>query len=159
MQESSRRSSMQLITSSLDTSAVDWSKCSILGDPKLMSAGRTASAPYIMKYGDMPVFRLAGSSFIHLPSALSFSLYRLLFKASRIMPLACSTCPLALVCAIDTYFTAMPLSSQKSQKVVLVNWVCKSVIILFGMPRVWLDWGTQLPFLKLLLLKACTQSI
>jgi hypothetical protein len=42
---------------------------------------------------------------------LSFSLYNPFFNASRIMPLALLTYPLALGCATDTYFTTMLLSS------------------------------------------------
>jgi hypothetical protein len=54
------------------------------------------------------------NSLSHLPGALSFSLYNLFFNASRIMPLALSTYPLALGCATDMHFTTILLSSQKS---------------------------------------------
>ena len=40
-----RFSSMQLISSSLVPSTVDWSKFSTLGDPKVTSDGSTASEP------------------------------------------------------------------------------------------------------------------
>jgi hypothetical protein len=60
---------------------------------------------------------MAGNSLIHRPGALSFSLYILFFNASKIIPLARSTCPLALGCATETYFTTMLRSSQKSQNV------------------------------------------
>ena len=44
-QEFRRFSSIQLISSSRALSTVDWSKFSILGEPKVMSDGRTASVP------------------------------------------------------------------------------------------------------------------
>jgi hypothetical protein len=116
-----------------------------LGAPKIMSTGNTASDPYTMKNEVFPcrarlgwVRRLQttyGSSLIHFHANFSLLSNTFFLSASSIIPLALSTCPLALGCATDAYLIRMLRCSQKLKNFELVKLDPKSVMMLLGIPN------------------------
>jgi hypothetical protein len=101
--------------------------------------------PYTMKNGVFPcrarlgwVRKLQatyGSILIHFPASFSLLSNTFFLGASSIIPLALSTCPLALGCATDAYLIWMLLCSQKLKNSELVKLDPRSVMMLLGIPN------------------------
>jgi hypothetical protein len=138
-----RRSSSNISTSSSLVASTSVMLLNVsLGAPKIKSAGNTAFDPYTMKNGVFPckawlgwVRRLQttyGSSLIHFPAGFLLLSNTFFLCASCTIPLALSTCPLALGCATDAYLIWMLLCSQKSKNSELVKLDPRSVIMLLG---------------------------
>jgi hypothetical protein len=138
-------SSNMLTSSSLVASASAILSNVSLGAPKIKSTGNTASNRYTMKNKVFPcrarlgrVHRLQttySSSLIHFHANFSLLSNTYFLSASSIIPLALSTCPLALGCATDAYLIRMLRCSQKSKNSELVKLDPKFVMMLLGIPN------------------------
>src|SRR5436189_4853503 len=116
------------------------SKCSSLKEDICTSNGITASAPYAKRNGVSPVAalwvvrydqRMLGISSAHSP----FFLSSFFLRASRIILLTASTCPLLSGCATEANFRLIFQRAQKALKEAQLNWGPLSATMVLGIPN------------------------